>query len=147
VRILLAEIRRREKRGLSVDAVLSTDEVLEIREVDLENFIVKNSQLIGSGLRLVGRQVDTPEGRMDLLFEDKDKTLFVVELKLGDIGRGALNQLRRYIRHFRKSARKVRGAIVCTDVLPAFVDEFKKLRGIKILCYGWKLTVNVRRWD
>lgn len=73
--------------------MLSTDEVLEIREADLENFIVKNTQLIGPGLTLKDRQVDTRQGRLDLLFEDKNKNWVVVELKLYEIGRGAVNQL------------------------------------------------------
>jgi len=148
VRVLLSEIKRHEKKGITTDAVLSTDEVLEIREADLENFIVRNSSLIGLDLKLIRRQVDTPEGRVDLLFEDKNKTLFIVELKLNEIGRGAVNQLRRYLHHFQKSTKRdVRGVIVCKDILPAFVDEFKKLRDIKILNFGWKLTVHPRKYD
>jgi RecB family endonuclease NucS len=89
--ILLSEIKRAEKESIGADTVLSTDDVLEIREADLENFIVKNTQLIGSGLTLKDRQVDTRQGRLDLLFEDENKNLVVVELKLHEIGQGAVN--------------------------------------------------------
>jgi hypothetical protein len=102
VNTLLSEIEKSEKEGFGTDTILSTDEVLEIREADLENFIVKNSGLIGPDLTLKGRQVDTREGRLDLLFEDKNQNLVVVELKLNEIGRGAINQLRRYIRQVKK---------------------------------------------
>lgn len=148
VSVLLSEIEKSEKEGFGTDTILSTDEILEIREADLENFIVKNSGLIDSDLTLRGRQIDTREGRLDLLFEDKNKNLVVVELKLNEIGRGAVNQLRRYIHQVKKDTKKqVRGVIVCKDILPAFVDEFKKLRDIQIFHFGWKLTIYPRKWD
>jgi len=147
VKTLLQEIEKWEKKGMPSDIVLSTDEVLEIREVDLENFIVDNLSLLERDLTLKGRQVDTSAGRLDLLLEDKDKKeLIVVELKLNEIGRQAINQLRRYIHELRKRYKemKVRGIIVCKDVLPAFVNEIRKLRDIQIYHYGWKLTVYPR---
>lgn len=140
-------IEKWEKKRVPSDIILSTDEVLEIREVDLENFIVDNLSILGRDLTLKRRQVDTSAGRLDLLLEDKDKKeLIVVELKLNEIGRGAINQLRRYIHELRKryKERKVRGIIVCKDVLPAFVNEVQKLRDIQIYHYGWKLTVYPR---
>jgi hypothetical protein len=147
VDILLSEIKRAEREGIGADTVLSTDEVLEIREADLENFIVKNTQLIGPGLTLKDRQVDTRQGRLDLLFEDKNKNWVVVELKLHEIGRGAMNQLRRYMHQVRKDTnREVSGVIVCKDVLPAFVEEFEKLRDFRIFHYGWMLRIYPRRW-
>jgi len=147
VDILLSEIKRAEREGIGADTVLSTDEVLEIREADLENFIVKNTQLIGPGLTLKDRQVDTRQGRLDLLFEDKNKNWVVVELKLHEIGRGAVNQLRRYMHQVRKDTnREVSGVIVCKDVLPAFVEEFEKLRDFRIFHYGWRLRIYPRRW-
>jgi len=148
VNILLSEIEKAVKESAGVDTVLSTDEVLEIREADLENFIVRNTQLIGPNLTLKGRQVDTREGRLDLLFEDENKDFVVVELKLYEIGRSAVNQLRTYMHQVRKDLKKeVRGVIVCKDVLSAFVEEFKKLHDIQIFHYGWMLRVYPRKWD
>ena len=148
VEMLLLEIRRNEEKGIAPDVVLSTDEVLEIRETDLEKYIVKNVHLLGSNLTLKGRQRDTRAGRLDLLFEDKDKNLVVVELKLHEIGRHAINQLRGYIRQVRADTKKkVRGVIVCKDILPAFANEFRKLRNIQIFHYGWKLNVYPRKWE
>jgi len=148
VRILLREIKKWEEKGIASEVVLSTDEVLEIREVDLENFIVNNVHLLGSNLTLIGRQIDTRAGRLDLLFEDGNKNLVVVELKLNEIGRHAINQLRRYIHQLRMDTKKkVRGIIVCKDILPTFVNEFRKLRDIQIFHYGWKLTLYPRKWE
>jgi len=145
---ILLEIKKCEKKGIKSDVVLSTDEVLEIREVDLENFIVNNVHLLGSNLTLIGRQRDTRAGRPDLLFEDEHKNIVIIELKLHEIGRGAINQLRGYIRQVRADTKKkVRGVIICKDILPTFVDEFRKLRKIKIFHYGWKLDIYPRKWE
>ena len=148
VETLLSEIKIYEEKGLTSDVILSTDEVLEIREADLENFIMNNTHLLGSNLIFKSKQRDTRVGRLDLLFEDVSKNLVVVELKLNEIGRGAINQLRGYIRQVREDTRKeVRGIMVCKDILPTFVNEFRKFRNIKIFHYGWKLQVYPRKWD
>ena len=55
------------------------EEVTEIIEKDIEGFVEKNPGLIGKSLKLIKRQFDTPMGRIDLLFEDKKKSLIVVE--------------------------------------------------------------------
>ena len=79
-----------ESDPICIETILSTDEVTEVIEKDLENFIEKNPNLIGEFLRLEKRQLDTPVGRIDLLFKDKKGDLIVVELKLNRIGRDAI---------------------------------------------------------
>jgi len=142
VEILLMAIKSSEEKGLVIETMLSTDEVTEIIEKDIENFIVKNPSLIGESLKLIRRQLDTPVGRIDLLFEDKKSNKIVVELKLSKIGRAAINQLRRYMDWVEKETKKeVKGVIVCSGVMPAFEEDFKKLKDIRIFCYGWQLKV------
>jgi len=142
VEVLLEAIKSLEKEGVDVETILSTDEVTEIIEKDLENFIEKNPSSIGESLRLERRQLDTPVGRIDLLFKDKKGDLIVVELKLNKIGRGAISQLRRYMKWVKNETKKdVTGIIVCKGVMTAFEEEFKKLKNIKIFCYGWQLKV------
>lgn len=142
VRVLLKEIRKFEKQGFSTEKILSTDEVSEILERDLERFIEDNPSMISKSLKLKARQLDTEVGRIDLLFEDKRGNPTIVELKLNKIGRSAIDQLRRYMKWAKKQTNKeVKGIIVCKGVMPAFEEEFGKLKDIKILCYGWKLKV------
>lgn len=143
VEVLLKEIKENESKGLTVERTLSTEEVIEIIEKDIENFIEANTKILGSSLRLIGRQIDTPVGRIDLMFEEGNKNIIIVELKLNKIGREAVNQLRRYMDYVEKQEkREVRGVIVCSGVLPAFEEEFRTLRKIKVLKYGWKLQVS-----
>lgn len=148
VKILFEEIKRVEEEAIDTDTVLSTDEVLDIREVDLENFVVQNPEYFGSGLTLIKRQIDTKEGRLDLLFEDSSDKLVIVELKLNEAGRRAINQLRRYMRQVEKDYnKKVNGILLCKDILPTYVNEFRRLKDIKIFHYGWKLSVYPRKWE
>lgn len=142
VEILLDAIKSSESDIKYLDIILSTDEVTEIIEKDLENFIEKHPRLIGGNLKLIARQLDTDKGRIDLLFEDPDGTPVIVELKIDKIGRKAINQLRGYMNWVDKEThRKSRGIIVCKGVMPAFEEDFKKLSGIKIYRYGWELKI------
>ncbi|MBU4038008.1 MAG: DUF91 domain-containing protein, partial [Proteobacteria bacterium] len=102
VDVLLSAIKLSELEGQPIETILSTDEVTEIIEKDIENYIEKNPSLIGESLTLMKRQLDTPVGRIDLLFEDKKGNLIVAELKLNKIGREAVNQLRRYMNWVKK---------------------------------------------
>ena len=80
---------------------------------------------------------------MDMVFEDKNtKKLVIIELKLNKIGRSAINQLRRYMNYMKnETKKKVEGVIVCQGIMPAFEKEFRNLKKIKILRYGWNLKI------
>src|SRR5687768_3232374 len=51
-------------------------------EADLEDWIEKDTSLLGSKLLVIGRQIDIPNvGQLDLLCIDENGALVVVELK------------------------------------------------------------------
>jgi len=142
VEAMLNAIKLSKGKGISIKTMLSTDEVTELIEKDIETLVQENSSLIGESLTLKGRQFDTSVGRIDLLFEDKEGNPVIVELKLNKIGREAIKQLKRYMDWAKKETKKdVTGIIVCKGVMPAFEKEFKKINNIKILFYGWQLKV------
>jgi Endonuclease NucS C-terminal domain len=147
VSVLLSEIEKSEKEGPKIRKTYSAEEVREMREADLENFVVDNPDTIGEkGLKLKQRQYEiTPNDRVDLLFEDRSGRLLVVELKIVDLGRSQLRQLKRYMSLVRDETRqKVRGVLVGRDVLPAFASTFKRQRDVDIFVYGWKFAI--RPW-
>ena len=137
VEILFDAIKSLEQEPPGIGAILSTDEVTEVIEKDIENFVVENPSLIGKSVQSRGRQLHIPRcGRIDLLFEDQEANLIIVELKLNKIGRAAIKQLRRYMNGLKKEAkREVSGVIVCKGVMPAFEKDLKNLKDIKIFRY------------
>jgi len=144
VNILLKEIDAEQKHAYQY-SLRSSEEVAETLERDIENYIALNPTLIGKDLKLSRQQKFIGEGRLDVLFEDKQGNWVVVEVKLGRIGRDALQQTKTYIRDLRDETNKnISGVIVCAGVMPAYEDELRKQKDIRILVYGWGLQV--RQW-
>lgn len=140
VKVLLKKLAANEER-VHCSVLRATDEVGETLERDIENYIVRNPSLLGKGLKLIRQQWPLGEGRLDLLLENKQGDAVVVELKLNRIGRDALQQIKAYIHDLRDKYKRISGVIVCSGVMPAFEDELRKQRDIKILRYGWDLQV------
>lgn len=65
-------------------------------EKEFEDALVSNPAILGDGLWLVGRQIQTDAGRIDLLGIDAEGTLLVFELKVGKLSRGAISQAIEY---------------------------------------------------
>lgn len=62
---------------------------------------------------------------------------------MNKIGRGAIQQINSYIKEFkaREPRKKIFGIIICAGVMPAYEDELRKQKGIKIMVYGWDIKV------
>ena len=147
VQLLLDKIKQFKDVGVS-NTMLSTDEVMEILEADLEGFIANDTKILGSDLILDQRQKDISLGRIDLVYKDKTGSYILVELKLGSVGTDALNQLRGYMKYYKaKTKQSVRGVLVCKNIMPAFKEKYQKLSDIKVFCYGWKLNVEPLKQD
>ena len=61
-----------------------------LHERELEDAIVEDPTIVAEGLRIIGRQLRTSTGPLDLLGVDEDGALVVIELKRDDV-------VRRYI--------------------------------------------------
>lgn len=79
------------KTAVPVSSRESTD-----TEALLEEILVRSPSLLGDRLRLVGRQVQTEGGPLDLLGVDEDGRLVVFELKRGTLTRDAVAQVLDY---------------------------------------------------
>ena len=67
-----------------------------LTEREFEDLLVQNPEMLGSGLKLVGRQTKTQTGWLDLLAVDQDGRLVVYELKRGTLTREAVTQVLDY---------------------------------------------------
>lgn len=144
VQLLLSEIEKGEEQGFLKDTFLSSSEVQQLLEEDIESFIESNPQALGRNLQAFKRQYELKSGkRVDLLLKD-DEVIVVVEIKKGSIGRDTYVQIRNYLQEVKSEfKRNVRGVIVCSDVLPAFEDFFlKKIeKNIGVYLYSWKFNL------
>jgi hypothetical protein len=85
-----------------------------LAECNLEDFVVQQLETIEPGLRLVGRQLSTPAGRLDLLCADAAGNYVVVELKRMQGGDQVVGQILRYMGWVREhhKTENVRGIII-----------------------------------
>lgn len=81
-------------------SVLETIDETETENL-LEEILTKNPDMLDIGLDLVGRQVDTPSGPLDLLGVDNAGRLVVFELKRGKLNRDAVAQAIDYASQLR----------------------------------------------
>lgn len=140
-KVLFDEVRVQENRAHDY-TLRSSEEVAETLERDIERLITQNPNLVGKGLKLIGSQRRTDDGRLDVLFEDRAGHLVVVEVKLGRIGRDAVQQTKNYVRYLRtQENKKVSGVIVCAGVMPAYEEDLRKQKDIRILVHGWNLQI------
>jgi hypothetical protein len=150
VRILqeaIADCQEANEDGdVRLDGILTTEEVSQVVERHIEGLLARNPSLVSLSVASVRRQVETDDGRIDLLMDTKTGQIVVLEVKLHRIGRDAVKQLRNYMNWVGKGRgkRSVSGIIICEGVLPAFAEELAKLKDIKIMCYGWCLKL--REW-
>lgn len=89
--IKLWEIKKDEKNRQTVEEIKGFNQAET--ENQLEEVIVRCPDLLFNGLKLVGRQTETPGGPLDLLGVDADGNLIVFELKRGSLTREAVAQI------------------------------------------------------
>jgi hypothetical protein len=145
VQLLLDEIEKSEERGFLKDTFLSSSEVQQLLEEDIETFIWNNPHVLGAHLNAYKRQYILGSGnRLDVLLKDENK-LLVVEIKKGAIGREAYRQVSEYMKEVKNEFhQETIGAIVCEDILPAFEDSLREIvqKGkIGIYAFSWKFNL------
>jgi len=85
-------------------------------EADIARTIASNPKAIHPDAELVGREVSTPYGKVDVLLRTKDGKLIVVEVKNERAGISAVSQLKRYVEYYRSQGYEVEGVLVAPDI-------------------------------
>jgi len=145
VRFLLSQVEKNEEQSILKDSFLSTYEIEQFDEEDIEKFVAMNPRKLGDNIRFFRRQYVLKSGkRVDLLLKD-EKGMIVVEIKKGAIGKEAYKQVKNYLKEVIKEFDcDVRGVIICGDILPAFEDFFiKEIENgeIDVYLYAWKFNL------
>jgi hypothetical protein len=106
----------------------------QILERNLEDLLIQQLESIEPGLKLVGRQLGTPAGRLDILVQDSSGHYVVIELKR-TIGRDqVVGQILRYMGWVSEKfkADKVRGIIVVGDKDPLLAYAAKVVPNLTV---------------
>lgn len=77
--------------------------VIRGTERDLLELLQSNPELIASGASVIGKEVETPSGKIDLVLRDRDGNIYVVEIKNEKAGVSAVKQLERYVEYIESS--------------------------------------------
>ncbi len=148
VEILIKKIEEEQSNSYLSKKQLTSDEIRQLREVDIEQFIANNPSELGDEFKLVSRQFQFQDGkRLDLLVQStKTMKYHIVEIKKGYIGLEVLKQIKGYIRRFENERNEtgIKGIIVCQGILPHFEDDVLKKAfndNVEIFQYGWMFSL------
>ena len=137
------------KDGAAVSAV-PVDEVQNTEtEQLLEDILVASPELVEPGLKLIGRQVPTDGGPLDLLGVDQNGRLTVFELKRGTLTRGAVAQSLDYASDLKNGGSP--GNRTQVGESPAAPDSLSGCHGLRLarkhVCGYWEQLGAVgHRW-
>ncbi len=147
--LLISLIHENEKVGRLTSTTLSTEEVYQVLERDIEKFIANNPEILGGKNITIEKQqyIFSDESRLDLLLHDTSTNCrIVVEIKKGKIGREAKQQIKHYMKLCKEELgySDVKGIIICDGILPYFENELldAKKENIFVQTYGWRLHIN-----
>lgn len=105
-------------------------------ERDIEDHLVHSLEKIEKGLKLVGRQVKTEVGRVDLLAEDSSGTRVIIELKVGEAKDSAVGQIARYIGWYAKTeGKQPRGLLIAASFSEGTQYAATAIPALQLLAY------------
>ena len=111
-----------ESSGSTRNATAVVDIDATETELQLENLLVNSPDLLMDNLTLVGRQLPTEGGLLDLLGVDADGRLILFELKRGTLTRDAVAQALDYASDL---------AVLGEDKFARLIDEYSGQNGIE----------------
>ena len=82
----------------------------------IESLVAFHPEILGVGyLTLIGQQVNTPHGRLDLIFEDESGNVVVVEFKKGNLSDSDIIQIKDYMSWVsnKYQRKKIKGVLFC----------------------------------
>lgn len=142
--------RRLRADDLEADDLEAPPDDLFPTERHLEDALVANPDILIEGLWLVGRQIPTDAGRIDLLGIDPDGALILFELKLGKLSRGSVSQAIEYAAFLTDLEEEDLSSLIANSsgrsdipLIPDFEDAFQNRLGRKPFEDGVKVGITL----
>jgi len=148
IKLLLQKVNALHNQSYLRQKQLSSDEIRQLSEADIEQFLADNPSVLDTDLIFLSRQHQFNDGkRLDLLVKNgKTQQIYIVEIKKNEIGTEVLKQIKGYIKRYEteENIKDVKGIIVCKGILPHFENEVMKQLSeerIQIYQYGWMFSI------
>ncbi|MGC9130836.1 MAG: endonuclease NucS [Pyrobaculum sp.] len=95
-------------------------------ESDVVEALVRNPSIIEEGLEVVGVEVPTDVGHIDILARDRGGRYVIIEVKRDVATHDAVFQLARYVELYRRKGHEVRGVLVASDISSTALEYLKR---------------------
>lgn len=112
-----------EVEFIKVCSIVATKLIVVGRESDIVNLIVLNPSSVLNASTVVGTNISTPYGRIDVLLRDEKGNLVAVEVKNEKAGVAAILQLKRYLEYYSSRGVSVKGVVIA----PSITDEARSV--------------------
>jgi len=121
------------------DDVSKVEELVETSislERDIEDHLVSNLDCIEPGLQMIGGQVNTDVGRVDILAQDVDGNRVVIEVKVGEAKDSAIGQTARYLGWYAQiDGKAARGILIAAEFPDGVKYAASAVENLKLLSY------------
>ncbi|MFE0620056.1 endonuclease NucS domain-containing protein [Priestia aryabhattai] len=147
IQLLIKKVNALHNESFLKQKQLSSDEIRQLSETHIEQFLVECPSALGPELIFLKRQHQFKDGkRLDLLVKNsRTQQIYIVEIKNNEIGVEVLKQIKGYIKRYEheENLKNVKGIIVCKGILPHFEEEIlnQSKEKIKIYQYGWMFSI------
>jgi RecB family endonuclease NucS len=112
----------------------STEVELVGSERDIVEAILKTPWVVEEGLEVVGVEVPTDVGHVDIVAKDREGRTVLIEVKRDVATHDAVFQLARYVELYKKKGHDARGVLVASDISTTALEYLKRynLKFVKI---------------
>ena len=125
------------KAHIDAERFMGSRTTTHITEEQLEDYLIKNIDLIEEGMKYMGRQIEVPGGRIDILAKDKNNNICVIELKI-DEDKSIVWQSIHYPKEIKKKYRadKIRMMTIAPSYSEHLLNSLKSLDSVETFRYN-----------
>lgn len=125
------------KANIDAERFMGSNTTTYITEKQLEDYLIKNMNLIEEGMKYMGRQIEIPGGIIDILAKDKNNNICVIELKI-DEDKSIVWQSIHYPKEIKKKYRadKIRMMTIAPSYSKHLLNSLKSLDNVETFRYN-----------